>query len=302
LFIVACSNDNEPQDNTNREDAAAMLDIPLSGSLQNPAFSPDGKAIVFTRFINGYNKEPAELYIYNLETRQLRLLVGDGSGNINLPGSCWVDDKIVFASTREPHDEIYIINAAGKPGDEIKITARADSVAYEPSFSPDADWIVFESHKIDEEGEGIICKYKTDGNSSYIYLTNNGDDCRQPNWASAADIILYQKYENNQWDIWTVSTNGSNSKKITKGQGNKTDASFSSDGKYIYYSADAGLNYANIFKVEVSTGNAYRITDFEGYDGAPSVSPDGEKIAFESCKGDPDESAGTKLFLLTIAK
>ncbi|HHG83573.1 MAG TPA: hypothetical protein ENJ82_02390, partial [Bacteroidetes bacterium] len=34
----------------NRADSAIILEIDLEGSLQNPAFSPDGKSIVFTRF------------------------------------------------------------------------------------------------------------------------------------------------------------------------------------------------------------------------------------------------------------
>lgn len=66
-----------------RQDDAVELNITgLSGSLQNPAFSPDGEFIVFTHFINGYNNEPADLYIYELETEELTLLV---SSSISSP-------------------------------------------------------------------------------------------------------------------------------------------------------------------------------------------------------------------------
>ncbi len=51
LILFACSDDIlEPE--IGRNDNAVKLEINLSGSLQNPAFSPDGKTIVFTRFRN----------------------------------------------------------------------------------------------------------------------------------------------------------------------------------------------------------------------------------------------------------
>jgi len=46
-----------------RNDGATKINISLSGSLQNPAFSPDGNYLVFTRFRNGYNEEPADIFV-----------------------------------------------------------------------------------------------------------------------------------------------------------------------------------------------------------------------------------------------
>lgn len=61
----------------------------------------------------------------------MRTLVSDGSGNVNLPGSSWnsATHEIVFSSSREPHDEIFVIDENGNPGDETKITERENEVA-----------------------------------------------------------------------------------------------------------------------------------------------------------------------------
>ncbi len=286
-----------------RNDNAIKLNISLDGSLQNPAFSKDGRSIVFTRFRKGYNSPPSDLYIFNLETEELKQLVADGSSNVNLPGECWNDSmrSIVFSSDRDPHDEIYMINADRSSGDEERITNRISKMAFEPSFSPDGNWIVFESHQVDDEKNGVIIKYKTDGSSDFVNLTSEIDDCRQPNWSPSGNLILFQKYEGGKWDIWTVDSEGINTNIITNFTGNKTDGVFSGDGLFVVFSYEnSDLENANIYKVAISGGNPIRLTDFSGYDGAPSISRDGSRLVFESCNGDPEESSGTTIWMLKL--
>ena len=298
LAFFSCKK--EKSTSIQRDDKATYLSIPLSGSLQNPAFSPDGNSLVFTRFINGYNKEPAEIYKYELNTKELSLLVSNGSGNINLPGAIWNNGKIVFASTREPHDEIFVIAENGHSGEEIKITNRLNKVAYEPSLSPDGEWVVFESHILDVEDNGIITKYKINGSSSYLELTDTEDDCRQPNWSPEGNKILYQKKANGQWNIWIMNTDGTNKTKITNNIGNCTDASFASDGQSIVFSSDYQVKIANIYSLSIDGSNLTKLTTFEGYDGATSISTNGKVLTFESSNEDPDDSSGTRIAILEL--
>ena len=163
---------------------------------------------MFTRFAR-YNEEPADLDVFDLDDQTTTTLVSKGRGNVNLPGSSWnaASGRIVFSSSREPHDEIYVIDADGRPGDERRITDREGLVAYEPSMSPDGATVVFESHVLDVRDNGWLMTTDLDG-SEPTPLTDPGDDCRQPNWSPAGDWIVYQRKEAGQWDLWLISPAG----------------------------------------------------------------------------------------------
>lgn len=286
-----------------RADGATLIAVTQSGSHQNPAWSPDGSEILFTDWRGGYNAEPADLLIVKLADLSVRTLV-TGSANVNLPGSSstWnpTTHEIVFTSSRDPHDEAFVIGDTGLAGSETPITARPDHAVFEASFSPDAQTIVFESHRVAVEDNGIIFTYRRDGVGGYVPLTDASTDSRQPVWSPAGNKIVFQRRDGTQWDLWTMNPDGSGQTNLTNTPTvDETDSSFSPDGSRIVYSSnEGGLAFANIFVIPASGGASTRVTNFSGYDGAPGWSPDGMKIAFESSPGEADGSAGTTLWVI----
>jgi len=116
-------------------------------------------------------------------------------------------------------------------------------------------------------------------------------------WSPEGDKILYQKLVQGQWDIRIMDSDGSNKQKVTNDSGNKTDATFSPDGRWIVYSSDHESEHSNLFTVSIKESAPIRVTNFQGYDAAPSWSNDG-RIIFESYPGDPDGSVGTTLWII----
>jgi TolB protein len=302
--VAGCGGTTEESGGSaSRSDEATLVAMTESGSHQNPAWSPDGSALLFTRWRSGYNTGAADLFVVTLADLALRTLVSDGSANVNLPGSAstWngTTDEIVFTSSRDPHDEAYVIGENGARGSATQVTSRPNHVVFEASLSPDAQSIVFESHQVDVEDNGVIFRYKRDGSEGYVPLTPAGMDCRQPVWSPTRDKIVCQCKVGGQFAVFVMKTDGATLTQVTGGAGEMTDPSFSPDGLMVVYSSnEGGLAQANLFVVPVTGGHSTRVTNYSGYDGAPSWSPDGTKIAFESSPSDPDGSAGTKLYII----
>ncbi|NOZ93721.1 MAG: hypothetical protein GXP47_03135 [Acidobacteria bacterium] len=282
-----------------RADGAVQLRPPVApASEQNPAFSPDGTRIVFTRFDNGYNIGPASINMLDLASGTVtRLTPLEDQDSVNLPGMSWHPDldSIVFASDRSGADDLWAVRPDGSA--LTRLTRHAGAPYFiEPSWSPDGKWIVFEADRpVDDGGfRGEIWKVRADG-SGLAALTSDEDfDDRQPNWSPTGERILFQRHRPGEedWDIFTIRPDGSDLLRTTATPSSDTDASFSPDGRWIVYSSDyGGLPAPNIFVIPATGGTPVRVTRTgANEDGAPSFSPDGRWIAFESHPGQDEDT------------
>ncbi len=292
-----------------RPDGATRLTTPPNGaSDQNPAFSPDGTRLVFTRFDEGYNDGPAGLFLLDLSSSAVtRLTPEEDQDNVNLPGAAWngVSDRIVFASDRQEAGDLWRIAPDGT--DFSRIITHTDTTWYiEPSWSPDGQWIVFEASQTgaSEDGRvGQIWKVRSNG-TSLTQLTDGTYDDRQPNWSPAGDQILFQRrtLPDGQWDIYTIAPDGSDVWSVTTAPSCDTDASWSPDGRKIVYSSDyVELPVPNLFVIPAEGGTPIHVTrDDTREDGAPSWSPDGKWIAFESHPAQEGEEMPASLWRIAV--
>ncbi len=301
LAIVACTPSLAGE---TRMDGAEQLSSPENGaSDQNPAFSPDGSKLVFTRFDNAYNVGPAGLFLLDIETKQAsRLTPFEDQDNVNLPGSAWDTDsyRIVFASDREETDDLWQIASGGSGMGRIT-THNGPPWHLEPSWSPDGEWLVFEASWAGDSEDGRVSqvwKIRQDG-TTLTYLTSEVDcDDRQPNWSPAGDRIVFQRraLPDGKWDLFTLKADGSDLQNITNSPSiDETDASWSPGGKCLVYSTDNNsLSAPNLFIVRTDGGSSIRLTSSTTHeDSAPSWSPDKQWIAFESHPIEDPNSAAT---------
>ncbi|WP_225724779.1 MULTISPECIES: hypothetical protein [unclassified Nocardia] len=311
LFVVLIATGSYPPAAVaqSRPDGAEALYSPSDkASAQNPAYSPDGKTLLFTIFQDGYNHGGAGLNLMPSSGGAPQVLVRQGDqAAVNLPGSAWngPTGSIAFSFDVTDQDEIWTL----RPGDAPRqVTNHSGATKYtEPGFAPGGDWIVFQEN-VDQNtpgARGTIWKVRTDGSDPTKLVDGpaTNTDNRQPNWSPRGDMIVFQSRTGNSgpWRLITIAPDGSGRRVITGGDGEDTDPSFGPDGNWVVYSSEhGGLANAQIFVTRSDgAGQPVRVTTFDGYDGAPSWSPDGAWIAFES---GPKDRAPTALWRIPAPK
>lgn len=246
----------------------------ISGSHQNPVWSPDGKTIAFTRFRNGYNEPPADIYAFDPATGKLTEIIADGAENVGAPGSSWSSEGLFFSSDRVGGDQIWRWQA----GVLSQVTHLKGLVAWEPSIGPQ---LVYERHGTSGEDAGKIVAL--DGS-----IISPPGDCRQPNWSPDGRLIVWQE-QGDSWYLVLYDVVSRTSRRLIDG----TDATFSPDSKRVIFSDDDG----HLASIGID-GSGLTVIDAGGYRGAPSASPDGRFICCEASNSDPDGGAGTKLLFI----
>jgi len=307
LTIISLScNKNEENLLEKRNDNAIKITDFSPKSSQNPCFSPDGRYIIFTRFLKGYNTGASEIVKIKADGSSEEIIVpANNSNNVNVPFGSWVGNKICFASDRAGSaDEIWIVNSNGSDMQQITTHSEEGGIYYiEPVFNPqNSNHIVFEYVTGEDDSIAIHQIAFLDVETGIVTLITDGlFDDRLPSWSNDGSRILFQRKNYNQdkgWRVYVanIETNSSISinslRLIYFGESEYTDCSWGFNDEYILCSSPFGGNdMPNIWLFPLNPAESpIRKTNTNTYeDGAPSQSHNGMKIAFESHFGDTEE-------------
>ena len=198
-----------------------------------PAFSSDGKKVVYVSFLRWHNNPNDEIFVIDVNTRaQERLTVNtatDSNPTFSPDGS-----KIAFESNRVGiNSEIYIMDADGTNPQRL---TQSQTNNHGPAFSPDGTRIAFAAYAVDG-GLGVssqICIIDSDG-SNFTKLTDDPAINAHPAFSPDGAQIVFDSYREGDTEIILMDADGKNQRQLTNNDVINIDPMFTPDGKRIVF-------------------------------------------------------------------
>jgi serine/threonine protein kinase len=277
LYVVDLSNDYKPE-------GEPKLLTPPDWRIVSPAWTPDGKEILFIRTTGNAN--------IGGNTAMYRVAVDGGEPQrVSFAG----DNPWFLAIARRGnrmaftrlHRDTNIYRVALQPNGVIHEAAQAlisssrrdDSASY----SSDGSHIAFVSNRT---GPLEIWVSTADGKDP-VQLTAAPDwaEVGDPQWSADGGRIAYdaRPTADSALKVFIVSASGGTPLSLTSGPANDARPTWSRDGRWVYFASDRGGGVSNIWKVASSGGPATQVTRNGGVFALES--PDGKWLYFTAQGG-----------------
>jgi len=243
---------------------------------------PDSESILFYTY--RHDPKGAELYSVSLSDGSLSRLTD------TYHNEWWSDPSsggdVVFISSdferseRFGGSDIFELNLATDSLRRVSAPAGDGVFNIKPHFSPDGSHLLYSADYIGpkENAEIVVIDLESGEEKN---LTDSPAIDRSGKWNSYGDTILFSSDRNGSFDLFTMSSDGSNLQQVSSASGNETDPDWAPDGdRVVYVSDESGVH--QLYVLEVETGLSKRLTNSDGRDVLPAWSPDGAWIAFTS--------------------
>jgi len=273
------------------------------GRLSEPEISPDKKSLVYgvTYYDIAQNKGNRELYTIGVDGQGLKQITTTKFGEYQ---AMWVHDgkKIAFMSAETGSMQLWEMDPDGK--NRIQVTDFENGISgYK--YSPDSKKLLFVAEvNIDKQLKDLYQDLpKASGKIFSDHMYRHWDT-----WVESYSHVFFTDISSGLIKTGKDILEGEPYECPLKPFGGMEQISWSPDGKIIAYTCrkKTGLAYtlstnSDIFFYELETGKTTNITEgMMGYDVAPSFSPDGKKIAWQSMERDGYEADKNRLFVMDL--
>ena len=209
-------------------------------------FTGDGKQLIFSSAREGGARR-ALWRVAVTGGRPMRLPFG--TDNADMPAIDRDGDHLAYVQLNwSAKIWAYDIPANGEAPGEPKVLIGSRQLQVGPQYSPDGKRIAFASSRT---GPWEIWISAADG-SNPIQLTNFGDrQTGTPRWSYDGKYIVFDARPERRSDIYSIDSQGGTPRRLTSGPYDNVVPSFSRDGKWVYYSSNAGGNW-DLWKVAMN--------------------------------------------------
>lgn len=212
-----------------------------------PAWSPDGKKIAYTSYV----ENEARLYIYNpFEGERTRIPI---QGTSYAAAFSPDGKKLAFCSTADAGNaEIYAATVDGKNIKRLTFNSAIDTA---PTWSPNGREIAFTS---DRGGTPQI--YIMDAEGSNVRRVSFGGTYHDaPVWSPSGDLIAYVSRVDAIHDIYILNLRTNQIIKLTESSARNESPAWSPDGRHIIFSSNRD-GTIQLYSIDYDGRNLKRLT------------------------------------------
>jgi len=197
---------------------------------------------------------------------------------------CLAAERILMDRLGPTQATLFISNADGSGERSL---AQSDSLDYNPSWSPQGDWITFTSERA---GSADLFRIHPDG-SALEQLTD--DPAFDDQGAFSPDgkrIVFVSTRAAGRANLWILDIASRKATALTSGDGGDFRPSWSPDGKWIAFSSDRGsdlppaqgrwerLQLADVYLIHPDGTGLKRISKHGGFCGSPKWTRDSHAV------------------------
>jgi TolB protein len=136
-------------------------------------------------------------------------------------------------------------------------------------------------------------------------LTREGDwGDEQPRWSPDGRRIAFKSNRGGSYNLYVMDADGGNVVRLTDHAGNDHDPAWLPDGESLVFASDRdrGIGRSDLYRLRLADRSVERLTNyFQGYAFMPSVSPDGNWVAFVATTFPFDGGYSNQIHVLEIA-
>ncbi len=119
-----------------------------------------------------------------------------------------------------------------------------------------------------------------EGNNAEQLSLGEGKDAGLMGISSSPDhTIVYTARDVGNFDIWSVSADGTNKRQLTSDEGTNISPVVSPDGKTVVFVSDR-KSAADLWRMDIDGSNLKQLTNTVDQEGFPSITPDGKHILY----------------------
>jgi dipeptidyl aminopeptidase/acylaminoacyl peptidase len=267
--------------------------------VQSPAFSPDGRQIVFTRrWIDKLNDRwESSLWIMGADGSRPRVMLDGSSPRWSPDGT-----RVAYLAQGEPSGTQIFVKWLDVDGPATQITRLTES----PS---DITWL--------PDGRSILFRMNVPARSAGWPVEGQLSSLRPrgATWTQAPRVVEKLDYRQDGTGftseavshLFLVPADGGTPRQITEGEYGVASLDLTPDGRAVLFSSgprteegEYAWRESDIYVADLSTGEVRQLTTRRGPDANPAVSPDGRLVAYTGYDWTDDTWVDSRLYVMNL--